>query len=115
MKIANDDVWATWTKNNQDVYGSAILRYAERWADMMEARMSAGESLESIAKETSHAADTEIISGYMYGAAVQVLASAWVHGEALRRWHNISTQCGTEGEKANDSGGVLNPALLSIG
>ena len=24
-------------KNNQDPYGSAVFRYAERWADMMEA------------------------------------------------------------------------------
>ncbi|MDA8315367.1 MAG: hypothetical protein M0010_09365 [Actinomycetota bacterium] len=46
------------------------------------------------------------------GAAVSVLASCWVHGEELRRWHNLDTQIGTEGEKANASGGVLNPALL---
>jgi len=33
----------------------------------------------------------------------------------LRRWHNKENQIGTEGDKANESGGVLNPALLSIG
>jgi len=32
----------------------------------------------------------------------------------LRKWHNIKTQIGNEGEKANASGGVLNPALLNI-
>ena len=44
-----------------------------------------------------------------------MLAQCWVHGEALRRWHNRDTQIGTEGDKANESGGVLNPALLTIG
>jgi hypothetical protein len=28
--------------------------------------------------------------------------------------HNIDKQCGNEGEKANESGGTLNPALLSF-
>jgi hypothetical protein len=39
----------------------------------------------------------------------------WKHGEALRLWHNLKTQIRDEGEKANESGGVLNPACLSIG
>lgn len=32
----------------------------------------------------------------------------------LRRWHNKDIQLGTEGDAANESGGVLNPALLHI-
>ena len=35
--------------------------------------------------------------------------------DRLRRWHNKATQIGTEGDKANETGGVLNPALLTIG
>jgi len=50
----------------------------------------------------------------MYGASVSVLAKCWEHGEQLRRWHNLKTQLGNEGEKANEKGGVLNPALLNI-
>jgi len=51
----------------------------------------------------------------MYGCAVVILSKCWEHGEALRRWHNKDTQIGDEGDRANESGGVLNPALLSIG
>lgn len=51
----------------------------------------------------------------MYGVAVSTLAKVWKHGEALRMWHNLTTQLRDEGEKANESGGVLNPACLSIG
>ena len=60
-------------------------------------------------------ADTDGITGFMYGMATSILARSRVHGEALRRWHNLKTQIGTEGEQANESGTTLNPALLSVG
>jgi hypothetical protein len=73
-----------------------------------------GSSLEQIAEQASHDADVAGITGFMYGAAVAVLADCWEHGEELRRWHNLDSQIGNEGEKANESGSVLNPALLNI-
>ena len=102
------------TKNSSDGYSLGVVRYTERWAALMEKRIDAGETLEAIAQATSHEADTDGITGFMYGCAVSALANFWIHGEALRRWHNLDTQIGSEGEKANESGGVLNPALLSL-
>ena len=113
MKIVNQDIYDEWVRNNQDEYGSGIIRYAINWADIMESKISNGEELENIAEQSSFDADTEGITGFMYGAAVFVLATCWEHGEELRRWHNVVTQIGTEGEEANKNGGVLNPALLS--
>lgn len=116
MQIVDAEAWKAWCDNNTDPYGSGVIRYAERWANLMEQRMTeTDQPLERIAKDTSHEADTEGITGFMYGAAVSMLAGVWGHGEALRRWHNLDIQIGTEGEKANESGGVLNPALLNIG
>lgn len=114
MKISDQTTWDEWVKNNTDGYGKAVIDYAERWANMMEARMDQGEELEDVSGPTSHEADEDGITGFMYGAAVAVLASCWEHGDKLRRWHNLETQIGNEEERANDSGGVLNPALLSI-
>lgn len=91
-----------------------MFRYAEKWADLMEARIAAGQTVEQCAKQTSNEADTEGITVFMYGCAVSILSQAWEHGEELRRWHNRDTQIGTEGDEANERGGVLNPALLSI-
>jgi hypothetical protein len=51
----------------------------------------------------------------MYGAGVSMLSQVWEHGEQLRTWHNLKTQLRDEGERANKSGGVLNPALLNVG
>jgi len=115
MKISNLDLWNRGLANNTDAYGHAIYTYAERWADVMEAALAEGKTVPDVAKALSHEADVEGITGFMYGCAISILASCWEHGEELRRWHNLDCQLGTEGEKANDSGGVLNPAMLSIG
>ena len=55
-----------------------------------------GERLAAIASECSYLADSGI-TGFMYGAAVSTLARVWIHGEALRLWHNLKTQIGDEG------------------
>lgn len=107
--------WDTCVAANDDGYGACAVRYAARWANLMEKRMSEGSTLPDCADKASHDADTEGVTGFMYGCAVGILAKTWKHGEDLRRWHNLKSQIGTEGEKANESGGVLNPALLNIG
>jgi hypothetical protein len=116
--------YADWkAENADDVYGARIFSYAEDWANLIEKQMCAPESsdwpieqvIAKYADPLSHLADTDGITGFMYGAAVSVLAKVWIHGDLLRRWHNLKTQIGNEGEKANESGGTLNPALLNIG
>lgn len=114
MQFSNESIWNEFVEANQDPYGSACVRYAKAWAEQMETLMSNGATLETCAKAASHDADTEGITGFMYGCAVSMLSQGWVHGEALRRWHNRDTQIGTEGDHANENGGVLNPALLVV-
>lgn len=115
MKFSDEDSWNQFVAANTDPYGSACVRYAKAWAEQMEMLMGDGATVEQCAKKASHDADTEGITGFMYGCAVSMLAKCWKHGEALRRWHNRDTQIGTEGDRANETGGVLNPALLNIG
>lgn len=115
MQTADQARWDNFVAINDDPYGSGVVRFAERWAEAMEAAMATGESLEDCAKRTSHEADTEGITGFMYGCAVAELSMSWVHGDQLRRWHNLDTQIGHEGERANEEGGVLNPAIMNIG
>ena len=115
MKTSNQERWNEMVENNDDSYGKGIITYAERWANLMEEEIASGKKLDEIAKATSHKADTEGVTGYMYGAAVSTLASCWQWGEELRKWHNLDTQIGTEGIEANKGKGTLNPALLNIG
>jgi hypothetical protein len=93
--------------NSTDPYSQAVVDYMNKWADLMEEKISGGEEVKDIAKETSHTADTEGITGFMYGAAVAALAEFWEYGEELRKWHN--------GEYNYDGDGTVNPAILTIG
>ena len=105
MKVKDIKAYEEWKKNNTDAYGSVIFRYAERWADMMEERIANGEKIEDIAKELSHKADTEGITGFMYGCAVNILSQCWEYGEQLRKWHNKQYDY--------DGNGVVNPAVVN--
>lgn len=90
------------------------MGYAERWARLMQLAMAKGEKLEDVAEATAHEADLEGITSGVYVCAVGILAHRWKHGERLRRWYNLKYQIGNEGEKANESGGVLNIAVISL-
>ena len=115
MELKDEVSWKKCVESNQDPYGRAVIEYAERWANLMEEHALSGEAIEQCAESTSHEADTDGITGFMYGCAVHTLSSCWARGEELRRWHNLKTQLGREGERANELGGVLNPALLNVG
>lgn len=102
---------AAWTHdvelNSADPYSYACVEYAAKWASIMEQRLADGASVADVAKQASHDADTDGITGFMYGAAVHMLARSWRHGDELRRWHN-----GEYGQP--DSTGTANPALLTV-
>lgn len=97
-----------------DPYSARVVSFGEDWANLMETELASGRTVEECAEATAHTADTDGITGFMYGTAVSALAKFWEHGDVLRRWHNLDTQIGDEGERANASGGTLNPALLNI-
>jgi hypothetical protein len=106
---------------NADPYGRRCFTYAQDWAELLEKQMAeqpeldAKQIIEKYAEPFSQLADIDGITGFMYGMAVGILAEHWIHGELLRRWHNLQTQIGNEGERANQTGGTLNPALLNLG
>ncbi len=114
FKIKDTEAWQQAVVANQDGYGKAVLTFAARWAHLMEGLVAKGLTIPEIAKRLSHDADLEGITGFQYGCAVSILSGVWEHGEELRKWHNIEVQVGDEGERANKSGGVLNPALMII-
>ena len=110
FKDGGQAIWDQGLTNNQDSYGFAIYRYASTWATLMEQalRDNPDAKLTDVAEECSRVADTEGITGFMYGAAVATLAYTWKHGEGLRQWHNA--QYGAPSEAT----GVVNPAVIYI-
>ena len=63
-------------------------------------------------------ADDEVgakgITGFMAGCVAQMVSQCHSRGEEFRKQWNLDNRINNEGEKANESGGVLNPALLNI-
>jgi hypothetical protein len=115
IELADAKSWSEFKESNKDPYGACCVEYAEGWAKLMQIEFANGKLIKDCAKATSYEMGFLGITGFMYGCAVSMLAKCWKHGEALRLWHNLATQIKNEGEKANESGGVLNPALISIG
>ena len=96
MKIKPDmkDKFQEGRNANKDPYGNAVYEYLIR-------------SISDMAEETSYEADTEGITGFMYGCAVNILSQTWEYGEELRTW--LNSPYGYKGE------GTVNPAVLSVG
>lgn len=114
MKIlmGKEKAYKDWYDKNSDGYGRACFTYAERWAELLESLIvKLPQSPQMIiienAERTSDEADTEGITGFMYGCAVNILSQCWEYGEYLRKWHN--KEYGYDGE------GVVNPAIMTIG
>lgn len=114
FELSNEDEWKGFVESNSDPYGSACVRYAETWALLMKAKMiddmvkdaDVLDWMQENASDLSHEADTEGITGFMYGAAVQMLSKCWKYGEDLRKWHNK--------EYDHEGDGVVNPAIINV-
>ena len=92
--------------NSHDCYSKGVIDYMIRWANMMEEHISNGENINNIVEKISHEADTDGITGFMYGCAVHLLSELWEYGEDLRKWHNKQHEY--EGD------GVVNPAVFTV-
>ena len=106
MEFTNKDVWDTVKAANSDPYGTACIVYAENLAKLLQKHISEGKTIAECADEDTHTADTEGITGFMYGMAVGILSQCWKHGEELRQWHNK--------EYNHHGDGVVNPAVINV-
>jgi hypothetical protein len=102
LKVGLDDEYRQYVANNSNYgYSKGVVDFTERWVALMEAKIPAVTddltvqailTMDDFGKQTGHAADTEGITGFMYGYAASALTHFWQHGEGFRRWHNLDTQ-----------------------
>lgn len=78
--------WQSGLRNNQDPYGMGCFTFAETWANLMEKKVTEGMKVKDVAEVTSHEADTEGITGFMFSAAASILCHCWIHGDELKKW-----------------------------
>lgn len=114
MPIVDQEAWQSWVDANKDAYGKCCVDVARRVMDILDKESGDFDCHKIICR-----ADDEIeaggITGFMAGCVAAMVSKVHSRGEEFRRKWNLDTQIHDEGEKANDSGGILNPALLNIG
>jgi hypothetical protein len=113
MPITDEKLWNSWVKANKDPYGKCCVDVARHVMEILDKEPGDFDCDKLIDR-----ADREIkaggITGFMAGCVASMVSKSHSRGEEFRKKWNIANQVGTEGEKANKSGGVLNPALLTI-
>lgn len=123
-------------------YSLAVVEYGEKWAALMETEILRRELVPSgspedwpedqraayengvldcivdVAERMSNEANNDSargsITGFQYGVAAGALSHYWVHGEALRRWHNRQYLSEERATEVDQSGGIVNPAVMTL-
>ena len=103
----NKEKWEKMVSENTDRLNQDVYRCAEIWARLMECRIRVGDTLEACADTTFSIMDNGHLSGFAANAITATLVEVWIHGERLRRWHNLKYGIRGQGEKANEEGGIL--------
>ena len=104
--------------NAGNPYSGRVVSYGEDWARLMEEGMGDGSILnKELMDRTSHAADTDGITGFMYGAAAKALAHFWVYGAAFQPVFNAQYMSKEKAEAlaAKSPGATVNPAIVTVG
>ena len=109
-QLKDPEGWQECQDNNQDHYGGACVRVAY---NVMK-KLDEGDPITDIHQLICDADDVGGITGFMAGAVASIVSHCHERGEEFRRIWNGDVAIGDEGERANESGGVLNPAILNI-
>lgn len=114
MPISNTEAWDSWVTKNKDDYGKACVDVARKVMELLDDREGDFDT-HAIICEADDAIEAGGITGFMASCVASMVSKCHSRGEEFRRKWNGDNQIGDEGDKANESGGVLNPALLCIG
>jgi hypothetical protein len=112
--ITKTEDWQAWVDNNKDPYGKACIDVARKVMELLDER-EGDFDCKALVTEADDLAKAGGITGFMAGCVAQMVSHCHSRGDEFRRKWNISNQIGTEGEKANEGDGVLNPAILNLG
>lgn len=113
MKLKDEAAWMKFVENNQDAYGGDCVKVARRVMEILDEDQTFNcHEIICLANKESEAGG---ITGFMAGCVASMVSACHERGEEFRRQWNSDNQIGNEGDKANDEGGVLNPALLVVG
>jgi hypothetical protein len=111
MNLRDAEAWKRYEEANDDEYGRCCVDVARRAMEILdnEKPFSPSNIISRASRELNAG-----ISGFMAGAVAEMISRCHERGEEFRQLWNEENQISAEEERANDRGGVLNPALISI-
>lgn len=112
MPITDKEKWQSWVDNNKDSYGKACVDVAREVMNILDEDKPFDPH--RIICDADNKIDAGGITGFMAGCVAQMVSQCHSRGEEFRRAWNTQYQIKDEGDKANEEGGVLNPALLVV-
>ena len=115
MPIIKQEDWQNWIGNNQDPYGKCCVDVAREVMELLDEEPDVPINPHALICRADDAINAGGITGFMAGAVASMVSHCHSRGEEFRKIWNLDTQIHDEGEKANESGRILNPALLNVG
>lgn len=114
MPIMNKKDWKEWIENNKDSYGKCCVDVAREVMRLLDTPEYIKFDTHKVICDADKNINAGGITGFMAGAVASMVSQCHSRGEEFRKQWNIDNQIMDEGERANESGGVLNPAILNI-
>lgn len=113
MPIIKEKEWNEIVEINKDSYGKCCVDVARQAMKILDDESGDFDTHKIICQ-----ADDEVeaggITGFMAGCVAQMVSQCHSRGEEFHRKWNKDNQIQDEGDKANEKGEILNPALLNI-
>ena len=118
--MKNHEKWKSWEEKNKNPYGKCCVDVARQAMviidrDFANKPITKGD-VHSLICKAGEETNAGGITGFMAGAAASMISLCSDRGEEFRKAWNLYNCLGDEkqAEKVNESGGVINPALLTI-
>ena len=113
MPIVEQAKWKSWEEKNIDPYSKACVDVARCAMEILDEEPGGFDTHNLICRAEKRAGE-DGITGFMAGCVAQMVSACHSRGDEFRQKWNLKHQIHDEGEKANQSGGVLNPAVLTM-
>ena len=114
MPITNQADFDKWVTTNDDPYGKACCDVARAAMELLDDASYGFKDAHKLITDAARKCGESGITGFMAGAAAQMIAHCHSRGpEFLQMWNGV-VQISDEGARATEKGVALNPALLAI-
>ncbi len=111
MPIIDKENWQKAQDNNTDPYGNACIKVARRAMEILDQEADLPIDAHALICRADEESNAGGITGFMAGAAANIISGVHSRGEEFRKAWNKSYGVPDE----DDRGGVVNPAVITIG